>query len=135
MCVMLWFAPQIDTGLLTDAVPVVSIQTCTSRYQNAFPLHVQVCEHLQRVGKVCGVWAVPIVGGISPIKQERLLKKLPEVSHPYYCTQGTAALMTLVQYSCKPLQHAYTLLPGLLVLIMLPGMKKCAMCGCLHQFP
>ena len=40
----------------------------------------QVCEHLQRVGKVCGVWAVPIVGGISPIKQERLLKKLPEVS-------------------------------------------------------
>ena len=41
---------------------------------------VQVCEHLQRVGKVCGVWAVPIVGGISPLKQERLLKKLPEVS-------------------------------------------------------
>ncbi|DBB02933.1 TPA: hypothetical protein ACH3X1_013532 [Trebouxia sp. C0004] len=42
-------------------------------------LALQVCEHLQRVGKVCGVWAVPIVGGISPIKQERLLKKLPEI--------------------------------------------------------
>ena len=41
---------------------------------------LQVCEHLQRIGKVCGVWAVPIVGGISPVKQERLLKKLPEVS-------------------------------------------------------
>lgn len=41
---------------------------------------VQVCEHLQRVGKVCGIWAVPIVGGISPVKQERLLKKAPEVS-------------------------------------------------------
>ena len=43
-------------------------------------VHVQVCEHLQRIGKVCGVWVVPIVGGISPIKQERLLKKLPEVN-------------------------------------------------------
>lgn len=45
---------------------------------------MQVCEHLQRVGKVCGIWAVPIVGGISPVKQERLLKKFPEVSclHP-----------------------------------------------------
>ena len=41
---------------------------------------VQVCEHLQRVGKVCGVWVVPIVGGISPVKQERMLKKLPEVT-------------------------------------------------------
>ena len=51
-------------------------------------MRVQVCEHLQRVGKVCGVWAVPIVGGISPIKQERLLKKLPEVSHRYQCTQA-----------------------------------------------
>lgn len=40
---------------------------------------LQVCEHLQRIGKVCGVWAIPIVGGISPIKQERLLRKFPEV--------------------------------------------------------
>lgn len=89
-------------------------------------MHVQVCEHLQRVGKVCGVWAVPIVGGISPIKQERLLKKLPEVSHCYQCMQGTAALMILVQYSWKPLHYAYTLLPRLLVLTVLQAMEQCA---------
>ena len=29
---------------------------------------------------MCGVWVVPIVGGISPVKQERMLKKLPEVA-------------------------------------------------------
>lgn len=40
---------------------------------------MQVCSHLQAVGKHCGVWAVPIVGGISAQKQERLLKKHPEI--------------------------------------------------------
>lgn len=44
---------------------------------------VQVCEHLQRVGKVCGVWVVPIVGGISPLKQQRFLKRLPEVNFSF----------------------------------------------------
>ncbi|KAL4431591.1 hypothetical protein ABPG77_001433 [Micractinium sp. CCAP 211/92] len=42
-------------------------------------LALQVCEHLQAVGKACGVWVVPIVGGISALKQERLLCKSPEV--------------------------------------------------------
>lgn len=39
-------------------------------------LHAPV---LQAVGKACGVWVVPIVGGISALKQERLLCKSPEV--------------------------------------------------------
>ncbi|PRW59446.1 DEAD-box ATP-dependent RNA helicase 13 isoform A [Chlorella sorokiniana] len=42
-------------------------------------LAMQVCEHLQAVGKPCGIWVVPIVGGISALKQERLLSKHPEV--------------------------------------------------------
>ncbi|KAL4459000.1 hypothetical protein ABPG75_013865 [Micractinium tetrahymenae] len=42
-------------------------------------LALQVCDHLQAVGKACGVWVVPIVGGISALKQERLLSKHPEV--------------------------------------------------------
>ncbi|EFN53172.1 hypothetical protein CHLNCDRAFT_25981 [Chlorella variabilis] len=42
-------------------------------------LALQVCEHLQAVGKGCGIWVVPIVGGISALKQERLLAKHPEV--------------------------------------------------------
>ncbi|PSC76969.1 DEAD-box ATP-dependent RNA helicase 13 [Micractinium conductrix] len=42
-------------------------------------LALQVCEHLQAVGKSCGVWVVPIVGGISQLKQERLLSKHPEI--------------------------------------------------------
>lgn len=42
-------------------------------------LALQVCQHLQAVGKSVGIWAVPIVGGISPLKQERLLAKHPEV--------------------------------------------------------
>jgi ATP-dependent RNA helicase DDX24/MAK5 len=39
----------------------------------------QVCEHLQAVAKPCGVWVVPIVGGISPPKQARLLTRRPAV--------------------------------------------------------
>jgi ATP-dependent RNA helicase DDX24/MAK5 len=42
-------------------------------------LAMQVCNHLQSVGLHCGVWVVPIVGGISAQKQERLLKKKPQV--------------------------------------------------------
>jgi hypothetical protein len=42
----------------------------------------QVCTHLQAVGQACGVWVVPIVGGMSPLKQQRLLKKRPQVNHP-----------------------------------------------------
>ena len=40
---------------------------------------LQVCEHLQAIAKPAGVWVVPIVGGISTEKQERLLGKRPEV--------------------------------------------------------
>ena len=66
---------------------------------------VQVCEHLQRVGKVCGIWAVPIVGGISPVKQERLLKKAPEVS----CLQLSVFSVSLTSsaYACQ-LARPYT---------------------------
>jgi ATP-dependent RNA helicase DDX24/MAK5 len=42
-------------------------------------LAMQVCTHLQAVGRHCGVWVVPIVGGISAQKQERLLSKKPQV--------------------------------------------------------
>ena len=42
-------------------------------------LAMQVCDHLQVIGRRCGVWVVPIVGGISAHKQERLLNKHPEV--------------------------------------------------------
>ena len=40
---------------------------------------LQVCEHLQRVAKPLGVWVAPIVGGISPAKQTRLLGRQPQV--------------------------------------------------------
>lgn len=42
-------------------------------------LAMQVCEHMRAIAKPNGVWVVPIVGGISPQKQERLLRKRPEV--------------------------------------------------------
>lgn len=42
-------------------------------------LHLQVCTHLQAVAKPCGVWVVPIVGGIAAAKQERLLRRRPQV--------------------------------------------------------
>lgn len=41
--------------------------------------------NLQAVGKGCGIWVVPIVGGISALKQERLLAKHPEASQPALC--------------------------------------------------
>lgn len=42
-------------------------------------LAMQVCEHLQAFGRACGIWVVPLVGGISMQKQERLLKRQPPV--------------------------------------------------------
>ena len=57
-------------------------------------LLVQVCDHLQKVGKSCGIWVVPIVGGISPAKQERLLKKQPEVTAAGATCQGIPAACT-----------------------------------------
>lgn len=42
-------------------------------------LALQVCTHLQTLGKPCGVLVVPIVGGIAHVKQERLLSKRPQV--------------------------------------------------------
>ena len=38
-----------------------------------------MCEHLQAVARPNGIWVVPIVGGISPPKQARLLRVRPEV--------------------------------------------------------
>ncbi|CAN6228792.1 unnamed protein product [Urochloa humidicola] len=39
----------------------------------------QVCDHLKEAAKFLGIHVVPIVGGISMIKQERLLKNRPEI--------------------------------------------------------
>ncbi|XP_066345479.1 DEAD-box ATP-dependent RNA helicase 13-like [Miscanthus floridulus] len=39
----------------------------------------QVCDHLKDAAKFLGIHVVPIVGGLSMEKQERLLKKKPEI--------------------------------------------------------
>ncbi|WVZ95774.1 hypothetical protein U9M48_041497 [Paspalum notatum var. saurae] len=39
----------------------------------------QVCDHLKAAAKFLGIHVVPIVGGLSVEKQERLLKKKPEI--------------------------------------------------------
>ncbi|GJN09299.1 hypothetical protein PR202_ga27295 [Eleusine coracana subsp. coracana] len=39
----------------------------------------QVCDHLQEAAKFTGIQVVPIVGGLSVEKQERLLKKKPAI--------------------------------------------------------
>ncbi|VAH49504.1 unnamed protein product [Triticum turgidum subsp. durum] len=39
----------------------------------------QVCDHLKEAAKFLGIHVVPIVGGLSMEKQERLLKKKPEI--------------------------------------------------------
>ncbi|KQJ83516.1 DEAD-box ATP-dependent RNA helicase 13 [Brachypodium distachyon] len=39
----------------------------------------QVCDHLKEASKFLGIHVVPIVGGLSMEKQERLLKKKPEI--------------------------------------------------------
>lgn len=42
-------------------------------------LAIQVSNHLKAVGETCGIWTVPIVGGMSAQKQERLLSKKPQI--------------------------------------------------------
>ena len=32
---------------------------------------LQVCQHIQAIGRPCGVWAAAVVGGLSPLKQAR----------------------------------------------------------------
>ncbi|KAM0923285.1 hypothetical protein ACQ4PT_005603 [Festuca glaucescens] len=39
----------------------------------------QICDHLKDAAKFLGIHVVPIVGGLSMDKQERLLKKKPEI--------------------------------------------------------
>jgi superfamily II DNA/RNA helicase len=41
--------------------------------------YFQVCDHLKDAAKFLGIHVVPIVGGLSMEKQERLLKKKPEI--------------------------------------------------------
>ncbi|CAD7697637.1 unnamed protein product [Ostreobium quekettii] len=66
-------------------------------------LALQVCKHLQAVAKICGIWVVPIVGGLARVKQERLLNKNPSVvvATPgrlwEYMREGHAHLMDLSQ--------------------------------------
>lgn len=40
---------------------------------------MQVCRHVQAVARRCDIRAVPIVGGISHLKQERYLNYRPEI--------------------------------------------------------
>lgn len=40
---------------------------------------LQVAEHLQALGKPAGIRVAPLVGGIAPVKQERLLRAAPPV--------------------------------------------------------
>jgi hypothetical protein len=42
-------------------------------------LYLQVCDHLKEASKFLGIQVVPIVGGLSMEKQERLLKRRPEI--------------------------------------------------------
>lgn len=42
-------------------------------------LALQVSEHMNAIAKPCGIWIAPIVGGISALKQERLLSKKPHI--------------------------------------------------------
>ncbi|KAJ4746272.1 ATP-dependent RNA helicase MAK5 [Rhynchospora pubera] len=42
-------------------------------------LALQVCDHLKQAGKSLDIYVVPIVGGMSLEKQERLLKRRPHI--------------------------------------------------------
>jgi ATP-dependent RNA helicase DDX24/MAK5 len=42
-------------------------------------LYIQVCDHLKEAARFLGIGVIPIVGGISMEKQERLLKNRPEI--------------------------------------------------------
>lgn len=54
--------------------PLRSLVLCPTR-----ELAMQVCDHLRAIAQPNHVWVVPLVGGISPQKQQRMLKKFPEV--------------------------------------------------------
>lgn len=66
------------------AVAVIPRKLFTSQYRSPLltshpPRFSQVCAALQSLGRVAGVGVAPIVGGIAPVKQERLLARRPEV--------------------------------------------------------
>lgn len=42
-------------------------------------LALQVTEHLSSIARPCRIWVIPIVGGISAQKQERLLSRKPHI--------------------------------------------------------
>ena len=42
-------------------------------------LALQVCQHLQALGKECGIRVAAIVGGLAQVKQERALSQHPEI--------------------------------------------------------
>eukprot|EP00775_Hariotina_reticulata_P001872 gene1872-2209_t len=42
-------------------------------------LALQVCQHLQALGRQVGVRVIALVGGIAPVKQDRLLRQKPPV--------------------------------------------------------
>ena len=92
---------------------------------------------------MCGVWVVPIVGGISPVKQERMLKKLPEVAALVMHHKCSCNLAVLIHFNLRwhVMQHelqrlfafalaSYTSVTGILL-----GHKEIfiALTGCLSS--
>ena len=65
------------TGVQTCALPICPLRALILAPTRELAL--QVSAHLQPFGRACGVWVVPIVGGISLQKQVRLLGKAPQV--------------------------------------------------------
>ncbi len=54
--------------------PLRALILCPTR-----ELALQVTDHLRVIAQPNDIWVVPLVGGISTQKQERLLKKFPEI--------------------------------------------------------
>lgn len=52
---------------------------CLFVLENSFNKILQVCDHLRAAAKFTNIRVVPIVGGLAPQKQERLLKKRPHI--------------------------------------------------------
>ena len=62
-----------------------------------------VTDHMQRVGKTIGVSVCPIIGGLSEVKQNRLLRQYPDV---VVATPGR--LWKLLEQRCTPrLENLY----------------------------
>lgn len=73
---------EIEPTTTTSSLPTSSSSRRRLRALVLCPtreLALQVCEHLVALGKHCDVRAVPLVGGIAPLKQQRYLAYRPEI--------------------------------------------------------